>query len=31
MTLFDNLYKIQKKDLQNAVNVLTDAFSEDSR
>ena len=30
MTLFDNLYKIQKKDLKNAVNVLTDAFSEDS-
>ena len=29
MTLFDNLYKIQKKDLQNAVNVLTNAFSED--
>ena len=30
MTLFDNLYKIQKKDLKNAVNVLTNAFSEDS-
>ncbi len=30
MTSFDNLYKIQKKDLQNAVNVLTDAFSEES-
>ena len=30
MALFDNLYKIQKKDLQNAVNVLTDAFSEES-
>jgi len=30
MTLFDNLYKIRKKDLQNAVNVLTDAFSEAS-
>ncbi|MFC2000911.1 GNAT family N-acetyltransferase [Chloroflexota bacterium] len=30
MTSFDNLYKIQKKDLQNAVNVLTNAFSEDS-
>jgi ribosomal protein S18 acetylase RimI-like enzyme len=30
MTLFDNLYKIRKKDLQNAVNVLTDAFSEES-
>ncbi|MFC1950796.1 GNAT family N-acetyltransferase [Chloroflexota bacterium] len=30
MTLFDNLYKVQKKDLRNAVNALTDAFSEDS-
>ncbi|MFC2068406.1 GNAT family N-acetyltransferase [Chloroflexota bacterium] len=30
MALFDNLYKIQKQDLQNAVNVLTDAFSEES-
>ncbi|MFC1943794.1 GNAT family N-acetyltransferase [Chloroflexota bacterium] len=30
MTLFDNLYKTQKKDLQNAVKVLTNAFSEDS-
>ena len=30
MALFDNLYKIQKRDLQNAVNVLTDAFSEES-
>ncbi len=30
MTIFDNLYKIQKKDLKNAVNVLTNAFSEDS-
>jgi len=30
MTSFDNLYKIQKKDLKNAVNVLTNAFSEDS-
>jgi GNAT superfamily N-acetyltransferase len=30
MALFDNLYKIRKKDLQNAVNVLTDAFSEES-
>jgi len=30
MALFDDLYKIQKKDLQNAVNVLTDAFSEES-
>ena len=30
MTLFDNLYKLHKKDLKNAVNVLTDAFSEES-
>jgi len=30
MTLFDDLYKIQKKDLKNAVSVLDDAFSEDS-
>ncbi|MFC2122659.1 GNAT family N-acetyltransferase [Bacteroidota bacterium] len=30
MILFDNLYKIQKKDLQNAVDVLDDAFSEES-
>jgi len=30
MALFDNLYKIRKKDLRNAVNVLTDAFSEES-
>ncbi len=30
MTLFNNLYEIQKKDLKNAVNVLTDAFSEES-
>ena len=30
MTLFDDLYEIQKKDLQKAVNVLTNAFSEDS-
>ena len=30
MPLFDNLYKIRKKDLRNAVNVLTDAFSEES-
>jgi len=30
MAIFDNLYKMQKKDLQNAVNVLTDAFSEES-
>ena len=29
MTSFDNLYKIQKKDLKNAVNVLTNAFSDD--
>ncbi|MFC1964735.1 GNAT family N-acetyltransferase [Chloroflexota bacterium] len=30
MTLFDNLYKIKKEDLKNAVDVLTDAFSEES-
>jgi len=30
MTLFDNLYKIQKKDLKNTVNVLNDAFAEES-
>jgi GNAT superfamily N-acetyltransferase len=30
MALFDNLYKIPKKDLQKAVSVLTDAFSEES-
>ena len=30
MALFDNLYKIQKKDLKNAVKVLNDAFSEES-
>jgi ribosomal protein S18 acetylase RimI-like enzyme len=30
MTLISDLYKIQKKDLKNAVNVLTNAFSEDS-
>jgi len=30
MALSDNSYKIRKKDLQNAVNVLTDAFSEES-
>ena len=30
MVIFDNLYKLQKKDLQSAVNVLTDAFSEES-
>ncbi len=29
-TLLDNLYKIKKKDLKNAVNVLDNAFSEDS-
>jgi ribosomal protein S18 acetylase RimI-like enzyme len=30
MSLFRDLYKLQKKDLKNAVNVLTDAFSEES-
>ena len=30
MTLFDNLYEVHKKDLKNVVNVLTNAFSEDS-
>ena len=30
MALFDDLYKIQKKDLKNAVSVLDNAFSEDS-
>jgi GNAT superfamily N-acetyltransferase len=30
MSLYNDLYKIQKKDLDNAVNVLTDAFSEES-
>jgi ribosomal protein S18 acetylase RimI-like enzyme len=30
MSLINDLYKIQKKDLKNAVNVLTNAFSEDS-
>ena len=30
MPLIDDLYKIQKKDLKNAVNVLDNAFSEDS-
>ena len=30
MTSFDDLYKIRKKDLQNAVDVLTNAFSEES-
>ena len=30
MTLFDDLYQVQKKDLRRVVDVLTDAFSEDS-
>jgi len=30
MSLISDLYKIQKKDLKNVVNVLTNAFSEDS-
>ncbi|MCJ7714283.1 GNAT family N-acetyltransferase [Candidatus Bathyarchaeota archaeon] len=30
MTLISDLYKIQKNDLKNTVNVLTNAFSEDS-
>jgi len=30
MSLISDLYKIQKKDLKNAVDVLTDAFSEES-
>jgi len=30
VTLLDDLYKIQKKDLRKVVDVLTDAFSEDS-
>jgi len=30
MTLISDLYKIQKKDLKNTVNILTNAFSEDS-
>jgi ribosomal protein S18 acetylase RimI-like enzyme len=30
MTLFNDLYKVQKKDLEKMVNVLTNAFSEDS-
>ena len=30
MSLINDLYKIQKKDLKNAVNVLTNAFSEES-
>jgi len=30
MSLFGDLYKLQKKDLKNAVNVLTNAFSENS-
>jgi ribosomal protein S18 acetylase RimI-like enzyme len=29
MTLISDLYKIQKKDLKDAVNVLTNAFSDD--
>jgi ribosomal protein S18 acetylase RimI-like enzyme len=29
MTLISDLYKIQKKDLKNAVNVITNAFSDD--
>ena len=29
MTLISDLYKIQKKDLKNTVNVLTNAFSDD--
>jgi len=29
MTLFDSLYKVQKKDLQHAVDVLANAFSGD--
>ena len=29
MSLISDLYKIQKKDLKNAVNVLTNAFSDD--
>jgi GNAT superfamily N-acetyltransferase len=29
MTLFDGLYSVQKKELQNAVDVLTNAFSGD--
>ena len=30
MTLFNDLYKVQKKDLEKTVNVLTDAFAEES-
>jgi len=30
MSLINDLYKIQKKDLKNAVNVLNNAFSEES-
>jgi len=30
MALFDDLYRIQKKDLKNVVSVLDNAFSEDS-
>ena len=30
MASFDDLYKVQKKDLKKAVDVLTDAFSDDS-
>ncbi len=30
MSLISDLYKIQKKDLTNAVNVLNNAFSEES-
>ncbi|MHA2092115.1 MAG: GNAT family N-acetyltransferase [Candidatus Kariarchaeaceae archaeon] len=30
MSLYNDLYKIQKKDLQKAVDVLTNAFSEES-
>jgi len=30
MSSINDLHKVQKKDLENVVNVLTDAFSEDS-
>jgi len=30
MDTLDSLYRLQKRDLQNAVNVLDDAFSDDS-
>jgi len=30
MSLINDLYKVRKKDLKNAVNVLNNAFSEDS-